>query len=109
MKQINVTKNKGKYLLIPIIIIIAGIIMYFVQGFNFDIEFMGGIKMQVNMGAPFNNEEVASYLEEKTGITPIIVQTIGDGTQASIKTQPIEEDEKNGIISALKEQYQVIR
>ena len=107
MKQINVTKNKGKYLLIPIIIIIAGIIMYFVQGFNFDIEFMGGIKMQVNMGAPFNNEEVASYLEEKTGITPIIVQTIGDGTQASIKTQPIEEDEKNGIISALKEQYQV--
>ena len=102
MKSINVTNNKIKYLLIPIIIVIAGIVMYFVQGFNFDIEFMGGIKMQVNMGQSFKNEEVSSYLEEKTGITPIIVQTIGDGTQASIKTL---EEKKTEIYSALKEKY----
>ena len=105
MKSINVTNNKIKYLLIPIIIVIAGIVMYFVQGFNFDIEFMGGIKMQVNMGQTFKNEEVSSYLEEKTGVTPIIVQTVGDGTQASIKTQPIEEEKKSEIYSALKEKY----
>lgn len=105
MKSINVTNNKIKYLLIPIIIVIAGIVMYFVQGFNFDIEFMGGIKMQVNMGQTFKNEEVSSYLEEKTGVTPIIVQTVGDGTQASIKTQPIKEEKKNEIYSALKEKY----
>ncbi len=105
MKSINVTNNKIKYLLIPIIIVIAGIVMYFVQGFNFDIEFMGGIKMQVNMGQTFKNEEVSSYLEEKTDVTPIIVQTVGDGTQASIKTQPIKEEKKNEIYSALKEKY----
>lgn len=105
MKSINVTNNKIKYLLLPIIIVIAGIVMYFVQGFNFDIEFMGGIKMQVNMGQTFNNEEVSKYLEEKTGVTPIIVQTVGDGTQASIKTQPIEESKKTEIYSALKEKY----
>lgn len=105
MKSINVTNNKIKYLLIPIIIVIAGIVMYFVQGFNFDIEFMGGIKMQVNMGQTFKNEEVSSYLEEKTDVKPIIVQTVGDGTQASIKTQPIEEEKKNEIYSALKEKY----
>jgi len=106
MKSINVTKNKGKYLLVPIIIILAGIVMYFVNnGFNFDIEFMGGIKMQVNMGAQFDNEEVRAYLEEKTGVTPIIVQNLGDGTQASIKTQPIEEEKKNEIYAALKEKY----
>ena len=105
MKSINVTNNKIKYLLIPIIIVVAGIVMYFVQGFNFDIEFMGGIKMQVDMGTPFSNEEVSSYLEEKTGVTPIIVQTVGGGTQASIKTQPIEEEKKNEIYSLLKEKY----
>lgn len=105
MKSINVTNNKGKYLLIPIIIIIAGIVMFFVRGFNFDIEFMGGIKMQVDMQAPFNNEEVSDYLEETTGVTPIIVQAIGDGTQASIKTQPIEEEKKNEIYTALKDKY----
>ncbi len=106
MKSINVTKNKGKYLLLPIIVVIAGIVMYFVNsGFNFDIEFMGGIKMQVNMGTSFDNEEVRAYLEETTGVTPIIVQTLGDGTQASIKTQPIEEEKKNEIYAALKEKY----
>lgn len=105
MKSINVTNNKIKYLLLPIVIVIAGIIMYFVQGFNFDIEFMGGIKMQVNMENTFSNEEVSDYLEEKTGITPIIVQTVGDGKQASIKTQPIEESKKTEIYSALKEKY----
>ncbi len=105
MKTLNVTKNKFKYLLIPIIIVIAGIVMYFVQGFNFDIEFMGGVKMQVNMGTTFKNEEIKNFLEEKTGITPIIVQTVGDGTQASIKTQPIEEEKKNEIYQVLKEQY----
>lgn len=108
MKQINVTNNKVKYLLIPVVIVILGIVMYFVRGgFNFDVEFMGGIRMQVNMQQTFNNEEVAKFLEEKTGITPIIVQTIGDGTQASIKTQPIEEEKKNEIYSALKEQYKL--
>lgn len=106
MKQINVTNNKVKYLLIPVVIVVLGIVMYFVRGgFNFDVEFMGGIRMQVNMQQTFNNEEVAKFLEKKTGITPIIVQTIGDGTQASIKTQPIEEEKKNEIYSALKEQY----
>ena len=106
MKQINVTNNKVKYLLIPVIIMVLGIVMYFVRGgFNFDVEFMGGIRMQVDMQQSFNNEEVAKFLEEKTGITPIIVQTVGDGTQATIKTQPIEEEKKNEIYSALKEQY----
>ncbi len=106
MKQINVTNNQVKYLLIPVVIVVLGIVMYFVRGgFNFDVEFMGGIRMQVNMQQTFNNEEVEKFLEEKTGITPIIVQTIGDGTQASIKTQPIEEEKKNEIYSALKEQY----
>ena len=106
MKTINVTGNKVKYLLLPILVVIAGIVMYFVNnGFNFDIEFMGGIKMQVNMGTTFNNEEVQTYLEETTGIQPIIVQNVGDGTHASIKTQPIEESKKNEIYAALKEKY----
>ena len=106
MKTINVTGNKVKYLLLPILVVIAGIVMYFVNnGFNFDIEFMGGIKMQVNMGTTFNNEEVQTYLEETTGIQPIIDQNVGDGTHASIKTQPIEESKKNEIYAALKEKY----
>ena len=109
MKTMNITGNKFKFLLLPILIIIVGIVMYFVHGgFNFDIEFMGGIRMQVDMEQSFSNEEVASFLEEKSGITPITVQA-GNGSIATIKFQKVEngdeEEVKNLIFSSLKEKY----
>jgi len=105
MKTFNVTKNKTKTLLIPIAIIIIGIIMFFVnKGFNFDIEFMGGIKMEVAMDSSIvNTSEIKEYLEAETGVNPIIVQTTTSGV--SIKTQPIEEEVKNQIFTKLQEKY----
>lgn len=107
MKTMNVTKNKMLYLILPLLIVVVGVVFYFVRdGFNFDIEFMGGIRMQVDMQESFDNQEVSKYLEETTGITPIIVQKTGTtGTTATIKTQPIEEAKKNEIFQALKDKY----
>lgn len=105
MKVLNYTKNRILYLLVPVAIIIAGIVMYFVHGgFNFDIEFMGGIRMQVNMNASFDNDEVVSLIKEKNDLT-VTVQKSGDGTQAIIKTEDIEEQKKDEIFATLKEAY----
>ncbi len=105
MKTMNITANKIKFLLLPIIVIIAGIAMFFVNGgFNYDIEFMGGVRMQVDMEKSFDNEEVSKYLEEQLGISPVIVQA-GSGTTATIKTQPIDDEQKDKIFSSLKEKY----
>ena len=105
MKTMNVTSNKVKFLIIPLLIIAAGIVMYFVHGgFNFDIEFMGGVRMQVDMEKSFDYEEVSKYLEEQLGISPVIVQS-GSGTTATIKTQPIDDEQKDKIFSSLKEKY----
>ena len=44
----DLTKNRWKFVLIPALIVLAGIVLYIVHGgFNFDVEFMGGIRMQV--------------------------------------------------------------
>ena len=95
MKILNVTKNKTKTLLVPIAIIIIGIVMYFVHGgFNFDVEFLGGIKMEIAMDN-VNTSEIKEYLEKETGVNPLIVQTTSSGV--SIKTQPIDEETKNEI------------
>ena len=83
--------------------------MFFVNnGFNYDIEFMGGVRMQVDMEKSFDNEEVSSFLEEKLGISPIIVQS-GSGTSATIKTQPIDDAQKDLLFSSLKEKYQLTK
>lgn len=112
MKTMNITANKVKFLLLPLLIIAVGVVMFFVNsntkgsGFNFDIEFMGGIRMQVEMGKDFNNEEVAAYLEEVTGVSPVIVQA-GSGTTATIKIQEIDEETKTNMINSLKEKYEL--
>ncbi len=110
MKTMNVTNNKVKFLLLPLLVIVVGVAMFFVNnntkgsGFNYDIEFMGGVRMQVDMGQSFDNEEVSAFLEEQLGISPVIVQA-GSGTTATIKTQPIDDAQKDLIFSSLKEKY----
>lgn len=93
MKNVDLVKNKIKFLLIPAVIILVGIIMYFVNGgFNYDIEFIGGVKMEIAMDGAKNTEEIKAFLESETGISPIVVQTTEQGI--SIKTKAIEEKAK---------------
>ena len=93
MKNVDIVKNKIKFLLIPAVIILVGIIMYFVNsGFNYDIEFIGGVKMEIAMDGAKNTEEIKAFLESETGISPIVVQTTEQGI--SIKTKAIEEKAK---------------
>ena len=106
MKTLNVSKNKMKTLLIPVAIIVIGIVMFFVNnGFNFDIEFQGGVKMEIAMDN-VNTEEIKGYLEAETGINPVIVQTTSKGI--SIKTQPIDEELKAQIFQKMQEKYQAL-
>ena len=109
----NFTANRFKYLLIPALIIVVGIVMYFVNsGFNFDVEFMGGIRMQVNLGKEVKNDEVAEIvnkiLADNKVEGKVTVQEAGEGVgQFVIKTPPVEEEMKNTIFGELKTKYGV--
>ena len=109
-KSFNFTKNKMKFLLIPVIVIVLGIVMYFVRGgFNFDVEFMGGIRMQVNVGTNFKNSEIEKIVEDATGLDAV-VQTGSTSDIAIIKlpaSESTEKDEenKNKAFNALKKEY----
>lgn len=100
----DLTKNRWKFVLIPALIVIAGIVLYIVHGgFNFDVEFMGGIRMQVNMHTDFDNKEVADLIQEKTVDTVSAKVQTGDNPQvAVIKTPPVDETVKTEIFNALK-------
>ena len=107
MKTLKITENRWKFAIIPAVIIVAGIIAFIIHGgFNYDVEFMGGIRMQVNMHTEFDNKEVADLIQEKTVDTvSATVQTGDNNTIAVIKTPPVEESVKNEIFGALKEKY----
>ncbi|MDD6734833.1 MAG: protein translocase subunit SecF [Clostridiales bacterium] len=106
MKNFKFTENRIKFLLLPILIIIAGLIMLFVRGFNFDTEFVGGIRMQVNIGSEFDNQEVANLVTEVAGeVAAPVVQKIGNGTQATIKMSEVDDATKTKLTDAIKEKY----
>ena len=107
----NFVGNKFKYILIPALIIVAGIVMYFVHGgFNFDVEFMGGIRMQVDLGQDVPNNEITDIvndvLAKNDGAGKVTVQKSGDnGNQIVIKTPPVDESVKTEIFNELKAKY----
>lgn len=109
-KTFNFTKNKVKLLLLPVLIIVLGVVMYFVRGgFNFDVEFMGGIRMQVNVGTEVKVAEVEKLVEDATGLDAV-VQAGSSSDVAVIKlpaseTTEKDEENKNKAFKALQDEY----
>ena len=102
----KITENKAKFLILPILLIIVGIVMYFVHGFNFDTEFVGGIRMQINVGSEFDNNELRDLVIETCGdVAAPVVQKIGNGTQATIKMSEIDLEKKTALDNVIKEKY----
>lgn len=103
----DLTKSRWKFMILPALIVLIGIVMYAVHGgFNFDVEFMGGIRMQVNLHSEFDNKEIADIIQENTADN--VSATIQKGSSdeiAVIKTPPVEEDVKAEIFNALKDKY----
>ncbi|MBE7015756.1 MAG: protein translocase subunit SecF [Ruminococcaceae bacterium] len=106
MKNIKYTENRVKFLLLPILVIVVGIVMLFTRGFNFDTEFVGGIRMQINVGSDFENQEIADLVTEVAGeVAAPVVQKIGDGTQATIKMSELDDETKTKLEAAITEKY----
>jgi len=105
------TENRYKFLIIPALIILVGIVTYLMHGgFNFDVEFMGGIRMQVDLGQEVENTEITdmvnSLLSENGVDGKATVQKSGESAnQVIIKTPPVEEAMKNTIFNELKTKY----
>lgn len=110
-KTFDYAANKVKFLILPIVIIVAGIAMYFAHGgFNFDIEFMGGIRMQVAMDQSFNNDEIAQLVKDETGLDAV-VQKSGTTSDIAVIKLPATDGEDNGeankdkVFDAMQEKY----
>lgn len=103
----DLVKNRWKFTLIPALIVLIGVIMYVVHGgFNFDVEFMGGMRMQVDMHTEFDNKELADLIQDVTVDTVnATIQKGSSDTIAVIKTPPVEESVKDDIFNAIKEKY----
>ena len=105
MKKIN-NKIKAICLLIAIIII-AGIAVTAILGFNFDLRYQNTKKVELYLNKEFKVSEIKQITDEVLGNQPIVIQTVEvfDDT-VSIISNNITDEQKANLITKINEKYQ---
>ncbi len=106
MKNIN---NIMKIIIIVVaIVIIAGIVMICVKGFNYDLLHSKTQRMNIYMTQDFDINDIEEIANEVLGKNNTKVQ-LGNafGTVASIVSKEITEEQEDSIIEKVNEKYQI--
>lgn len=104
----NIIKNRKIFYIISAVIILIGIVMAFVNGFNEDVDFAGGTTMYVNIGREYDNQELTSVAEESLGMKVSSVQKSGDnGYEAIIKTRELTQEQRTKLFEDIQAHYQL--
>lgn len=103
----NVVKNKKIFYIVSAIVILAGIVSMFIQGFKMDIDFAGGIECTVNVGVAVDSaksSEIANVVKEATGVNATVQKAGDNGTEAIIKiADELNTEKELAMKTALKE------
>lgn len=60
----NVIKNRKTYRIISLIILVIGLVMYFINGFNYGIDFTGGTVIEIDLGKEVMVDEITPLVEK---------------------------------------------
>lgn len=108
--KLNIIDKSKIYFLIPALIIVLGVVFFFVNGgFVQDVDFAGGMTMYVDMGKEVNLDEIADVVEgaDASIKSPSVLKS--DGNVVIIRTTPIERDVRDKVQTALTEKYSLDR
>ena len=110
----NVTKNKLWFTLIPVLIIVAGIIGFFVNGgFRQDIDFAGGTSVELGMGKALSGAERAEAAQLYMAAAGIeiepTVQLTGTGSQnIVIKSTVLTPEQRDAGVKAVADKHGLV-
>ena len=99
------TKNKIVIAILAIILI-AGIIMVAIKGFNKELSYQETKRLEANIGKTFEIKDIKDIVKEEIGQKNVIIQKVEIYEDAvSITAKDITEEQKNNIISKINEKY----
>ena len=99
MKNFDFIAKKKVFYIITLVLLVAGLVSFFVRGFNIDIDFAGGTEASLDIG-----KEVT--VAERDAIREIVLEkSAADANMVIIKTNQLTADEKAKIFDALTERY----
>ena len=92
-------------ILLALLIIVIGIIMIFVKGFNFDLRYQDAKRVEFNLGKEFDSSEMKALAEETLGQEVIIQKVEVYEDAVSILTKDISDEQKENLVAKVNEKY----
>ena len=106
MKQL-MKKSNIKYLII-FIIILAGIIMATLKGFNFDLNYEATQKVEIYIGKEFNVSDIKNITNEIFPNQDVVIEKVETfEDMVSIKAKEITDEQKKSIVTKINEKYEL--
>ena len=102
----NLSKKTLAIVILSLIVIIAGIIMIAVKGFNFDLREQKGQKVELYLKTEFKDSDIKNITNEVFGKQPVMIQKVEvfEDTVA-ITTTSISDEQKNNLVTKINEKY----
>lgn len=102
----NLSKKTLAIVILSLIVIIAGIIMIAVKGFNFDLREQKGQKVELYLKTEFKDSDIKNITNEVFGEQPVMIQKVEvfEDTVA-ITTTSISDEQKNNLVTKINEKY----
>ena len=104
MKQF--IKSKQLKIILIILVIIAGIVMIAVKGFNFDLKYQDTQRVELYLKTEFNISDIRQITDEVFGNQKVMIQKVEVFEDSvSITTTSISDEQKNNLVTKINEKY----
>jgi|BioPla2DNA2_1021312.scaffolds.fasta_scaffold34295_2 preprotein translocase subunit SecF len=67
MRKFEIVKNKNKFFLLSVVIIVLGIVFYFINGLQLDVEYRGGTRILIETNSETDANQADAVVEEALG------------------------------------------
>lgn len=104
MKQL--IKSKQLKIVLIVLIVIAGIAMIAIKGFNFDLKYQDTQKVELYLETEFNISDIKQITNEVFPNQKIMIQRVEVFKDSvSITTTSISDEQKNNLVTKINEKY----
>ncbi len=109
----NIIAKRKAYFTVSIAIIgigIAAMAFFAFNGngmFNYDVDFVGGTSIQIDIGKEFSNSDIISVINEVAGQQSPQVQKVLGSNKVTIKMKSVDQETRMALVAKLLEKYEL--
>lgn len=104
MKQL--IKNKNFVISLIVLVVLAGIVMIAVKGFNFDLKYQDTQRVELYLQTQFEISDIKQITNEIFGNQRVMIQKVEVFEDSvSITTSSISDDQKSNLVTKINEKY----